>query len=195
MADHNFGRNISATVLQGLTDYCEPKVYGLDEEGNPDPLAVVSGFEACMLLLCYASYVAICAYWAQVMDRFCPAYARAADIGFADMGRVSTSYEDETNGAGKEQDSRASIAAYKKKRAKELAETNSARHMVGLMLHGEDSLEATTDDPSNASDPDLKGVDPRLSEALTSDDGSVRPFPHLSLAAVFQSEAALCFRS
>ena len=59
---------------------------------------------------------------------------------------------------------------YKKKRENELAQTNSARHVVGSLLHG---AEMDLSPRSLGTDPaDLKeSFDGRLSEALTSDDG------------------------
>jgi Ca2+/Na+ antiporter len=88
MLSHHVWNHTGVTELQGDVDYCEPKVYGLDGEYKSDPLAVVSGLEASVLLCGYASYVIICACWARFVLPLCPqadkAKALAPDASLED---------------------------------------------------------------------------------------------------------------
>lgn len=142
---------------------CEPKVYGLNSDGTePDELGVVTGAEACVLLLLYASYVLLCAMYGRIMDKLCPSYGKTNQIGFAEMGAATTSFDafDKTNRPSVD-----GFEAYKKNRQLQNKRTMYARQLVGSILRGEkqyDKLVGNAPTPRDAS----VDVDSSLSESL-----------------------------
>merc|ERR1712166_613091 len=122
------GTNVSRPLEE--TTYCEPKVYGSAE----DPLGVVSSGEAITLLCLYATYVTICALFGRIMDQFCPSYGKSNQIGFAEMGAATTSFDaqDKTNRPQVD-----GFEAYKKNRQLQNKRTLVARQLVGSILRGE----------------------------------------------------------
>ena len=110
--------------------YCEPKVYGTYE----DPLAIVDSFETFLLLAGYLGYIILCAVYARIMDKCCPSYGGADQIGFAEMGAATTSFDaqDKTNRPSVD-----GFEAYKKNRQLQNRRTVVARQLVGSILRGE----------------------------------------------------------
>ena len=98
----------------------------MNAEGTePDMLGVVSGTEACILLLLYATYVLLCAVYARIMDSLCPSYGKSNQIGFAEMGAATTSFDanDKTNRPSVD-----GFEAYKKNRQLQMETTASNKY-------------------------------------------------------------------
>jgi hypothetical protein len=137
--EHNAGSNSTRyKELNPAFEYCEPKVYGVDAEGNNDELAVVSGTEACVLLVFYFTYVLLCAVYARIMDKFCPSYGKSNQIGFAEMGAATTSFDANDRTARIDVDG---FEAYKQNRLLQNKRTMVARQLVGSILRGEASYD------------------------------------------------------
>ena len=115
--------------------YCEPKIYGLTADGSAaEPLGIVTSNESLALLAGYMSYVLLCAMYGRIMDKVCPAYGNSNQIGFAEMGAATTSFDaqDKTNRPTVD-----GFEAYKKTRQLQNRRTVVARQLVGAVLRGE----------------------------------------------------------
>jgi Ca2+/Na+ antiporter len=133
----------------------------MNAEGTePDMLGVVSGTEACILLLLYATYVLLCAVYARIMDSLCPSYGKSNQIGFAEMGAATTSFDanDKTNRPSVD-----GFEAYKKNRQLQNKRTMYARQLVGSILRGEKQYDQLV---GNAPAPGIVSTDASLSESL-----------------------------
>eukprot|EP01045_Picozoa_sp_COSAG04_P006671 COSAG04_NODE_332_length_16554_cov_392.698590_14_plen_800_part_00 len=120
--------------------YCEPKIYGYSKDGVTEVnLAVVTGAESIFLLAGYTFYIVLCAVYARIMDKLCPSYGSANQIGFAEMGAATTSFDaqDKTNRPSVD-----GFEAYKKNRQLQNRRTAVARQLVGSILRGEASYDA-----------------------------------------------------
>jgi Ca2+/Na+ antiporter len=146
----------TAHTLDPEEEYCEPKVYGTDE----DPLARVESSETIILLVLYCAYIVLCAVFGRIMDKCCPAYGNANSIGFAEMGAATTSFDaqDKTNRPTVD-----GFEAYKKNRQLQNRRTVVARQLVGAVLRGEATYdELTGSAPSSSPD----GYSADVSEGL-----------------------------
>ena len=87
-----------------------------------------------MLLSLYFLYVFLCAMYGRMMDKVCPSYGKANQIGFAEMGAATTSFDAADNTTRPTIDG---FEAYKKNRQLQNKRTLVARQLVGSILRGE----------------------------------------------------------